>query len=188
MAMLFASRVADAAMKPGDDEDDRFAAYTTNLRKLGFGVSQSALSMSRFKKEGLFVHKAIIPFLTIALGGAGVGPVILSALENLQEMDKDKPWITLFDRQSRKFLTREMHFAAVSSDAIETSVRYVTARLLVDSKETNVLFFRITKASAEFESATTTLTANNSLLDVLEPHLRRRMESEIVDFIAEAAA
>lgn len=187
MALLFASRVADAAAtKPGDDEDDWFAAYTTNLRKLGFAVSQSAVSVSRFKKRGVFVHKAIIPFLTIALGGAGVGPVILAALNNLREMDEGKPWITLFDRESRKFTTREMHFAAVSSDTTQTSMRHVTARLSVDSNETNVLFFRISDSAAHFESATTTMSANNSLLAVLEPRLRKRMEAEIIDFIAAA--
>src|SRR5262245_6673320 len=84
--MLVAGRVADAARKPGDDEDDWFAAYRTNLGKLGFTIGQSAITASKFKKQGLFVHKAIIPFLTIALGGAGVGPVILAALNNLQEV------------------------------------------------------------------------------------------------------
>lgn len=186
MALLFASRVADRAMRPGDDEDDWLAAYKTNLRKLGFIVPQTAVSVSRFKKRGIFVHKAIIPFLTIAFGGASLGPVILAALNNLQEMDKDKPWITLFDRETRKFKTREMHFASVSSDLSQSAIRHVVARLTVDQTKTNILFFRITDASAEFESATTTINADNNLLAVLEPKLRNRMEKEIGDFIADA--
>jgi hypothetical protein len=184
LAMLFAGQTADAAMKEGDDEDDRFAAYKTNLGKLGFTIAQSAVTASKFKKQGLFVHKAIIPFLTIALGGAGVGPVILAALNNLQEIDKDKPWITLFDRESRKFETRELHFAAVSTDAVNTSVRHVIARFKVEQTETNILFLKVTDMTAEFESATTTMSANNSLLAVLEPHLRKRMEDSILQFIA----
>jgi hypothetical protein len=185
-ALLFASRVADAAMRPGDDEDDWLAAYKTNLRRLGFLVPQAAVSVSRFKKQGVFVHKAIIPFLTIALGGASLGPVILAALKNLQDTDKDKPWITIFDRETRKFTTREMHFAAVTSDATETTIRHVVARLTVNQDKINVLFLRITSAMAEFESATTTMSANNSLLAVLESRLRQRMATEIGDFIAEA--
>lgn len=186
MALLFASRVADAAMRDGDDEDDWLAAYKTNLRKLGFAVPQSSLSISKFKKKGVFVHKAIVPFLTIAFGGAGIGPVILAALTHLQDIDKDKPWITLFDRESRKFNTRETHFAAVSSEGSETVIRHVVARLSFEQHETNVLFFRVTDTTAEFESATTTMSANNSLLAVIEPRLRLRMESEMADFIAEA--
>ena len=186
IALLFAARVADAGNQPGDDEDDWLARYHTNLRKLGFGLSQSAMSSSRFKKEGVLVHKAIIPFLTIAFGGAGLGPVILAALQHLSSMDEKSKWITLFDREARKFETREMHFAAVSSEGAECVVRHVVARLKVDSKSTNVLFFRVTKASAEFESATTTMRANNDLLGVIEPKLRARMQAEIGDFIAEA--
>jgi hypothetical protein len=186
LAMLFAGKAAHAAMKEGDDEDDWFAAYTTNLSKLGFSISQASVQNSRFNKKGLFVHKAIIPFLTIALGGAGVGPVILAALNNLQSIDEDKPWITLFDRESRQFSGREMHFAAVASDSFNTNIRHVVARLAFVSSSTNVLFFKITEAKAEFESVTTTMSANNSLLAVLEPQLRKRMEAEAFKFIAEA--
>ncbi|GAU82930.1 hypothetical protein [Bosea sp. BIWAKO-01] len=186
MALLFASRVADAAMREGDDEDDWLASYKTNLRNLGFVIPQSALSISTFKKKGAFVHKAIIPFLTIAFGGAGIGPVILAALNNLQEIDKEKSWITLFDRESRKFNTRETHYAAVNADGSETVIRHVVARLSFEQSETNVLFFRVTDTTAQFESATTTMSANNNLLAVLEPRLRQRMESEIGNFIAEA--
>jgi hypothetical protein len=185
-ALLFASRVADAAMGPDDDEDNWLAAYKTNLRKLGFFVPQTSIAISRFKKQGVSVHKALIPFLTIAFGGASLGPVILAALQNLQDVDRDQPWITIFDRESRKFTAREMHFAAVASDASETTIRHVVARLTVDKSETSILFFRITSTTAEFESATTTMSANNSLLAVLEPKLRQRMESEIDGFIAEA--
>ncbi|WP_461655905.1 hypothetical protein [Methylorubrum aminovorans] len=185
-ALLFASRVADAARREGDDEDDWLAAYKTNLGKLGFLVPQTSISVSRFKKQGVSVHKAIIPFLTIAFGGATLGPVILAALNNLQEADKDKAWITLFDRETRKFKAREMHFAAVEAGVAETTIRHVVARLIIEQDEVNVLFFRITSTTAEFESATTTMSADNSLLAALEPRLRKRMEEEIGDFIAEA--
>lgn len=187
LALAFASRAATGAMTSGFDEDDWFAAYKTNLAKLGFRVSQSAVTRSTFRKRGVFVHKAFIPFLTIALGGAGIGPVILALLNNLQEMDKDRPWITLFDRQSRIARSRETHFAAIASDTVESNIRHVAARLAVEEAETNVLFFRITDATADFESATTTLTANNSLLAVLEQPLKERLAAGALDFIKEAA-
>jgi hypothetical protein len=186
--MLFASRVATKATKPaeGDDEDDWLATYTSSLGQLGFAVSGSATVNSKFKKLGLRVHKAIIPFLTVALGGAAVGPIILAALKNLQEMDANSPWITLFDSQSKRFTTRELHFAAVSSNATDTSIRYAIARLNVALNETSVLFFKLTKAAAEFESSTTTMSANNSLLAVNEPTLRERLGALSGSFIKDA--
>jgi hypothetical protein len=185
-ALLFASRAATTAMKDGDDEDDWLAAYTTNLGRLGFGIQGTAVTKSAFKKVGLEVHKAIIPFLTVAFGGAAIGPVILAGLQNLQEMQKGEPWITLFDRQTRRFDATEMHFAAVSSTDIETTVRYAIARLHVQSETTSILFFRLGKAEAEFESSTRTLTANNSLLAVLQPALRTKLADLATSFIAEA--
>jgi hypothetical protein len=186
LALLFAARAADAQFGPKPDEDRWFAAYKSNLRRLGFLVPETAVAKSRFEKQGIFVHKAIIPFLTIAFGGAGLGPVILAALQNLQEVDKDKPWITLFDRESRRFTTREMSFAAVEHSGSQSVVRHVSARLNFDQSETNILFFRISETTAEFESATTTMSADDALLTRIEPRLRQRLEADIFSFIAEA--
>lgn len=186
LAMLFASRVASKAMTKDDDENDWLAAYTTNLSKMGFALAGSAIVSSRFKKTGLQVHKALIPFLTVAFGGGAVGPIILAGLKNLQDMEKDSPWITLFDRETRRFNARELHFAAVSSDETNTNIRYAIARLSVDYEETNVLFFKLSKAEAEFESSTTTMSGNNGLLAAVEPQLRARLAGQSGSFIAEA--
>jgi len=186
LAMTFANQAARAEMKPGDDDDDFFAAYMTNLAKLGFNVSQAAHTKSTFKKRDILVHRAIIPFLTIALGGATVGPVILALLENLQEINKDQPWITLYDRETRQFNTRELNFAAVSSDAVECRIRHVSARLKVVDDKINILFFKIDDSSAEFESATTTISVNNALLGVLEKPLLDRLAATAFENIMAA--
>ncbi len=187
LALAFANRSALAEMGPGADEDDFFAAYKSNLVRVGFIASQGAFVKSTFKKKGLAVHKAIIPFLTAALGGAGVGPVLVALLQNLQVADSDRPWITLFDRETRMFETREMHFAAAASDNVLTSVRHVAARLFFVDKETNVLFFKVSDMAAEFESTTMTLSINNGLLASIEPVLRDRLAASAVDFIRSAS-
>ena len=186
LALAFANRAALSEMGPGANEDDWFAAYKSKLGLLGFSVSQGAFVKSTFKKKGLAVHTAIIPFLTAALGGAAVGPVLLALLQNLQKIDSDRPWITLFDRESRMFETREMHFAAVASDNVESRIRHVAARLFFVDKQTNVLFFEINEVSAEFESATTTLSIDNGLLTIIEPALRQRLAASALDFIRKA--
>ena len=184
LAMIFAGRVAVKQLDAGASDDERLAAYTTSLAKLGFSISGTAVQRARFSKKGLFVHKAIIPFLTIALGGAGVGPIILAALNSLSKIDEGRPWITLFDRQSRRTESRELHFAAVSSDAVTTTIRLVVARLAYRETNTNVLFAKVDDVTAEFESATTHITGNNQLLAVLGPKLHGRMTSDISDYIA----
>jgi hypothetical protein len=176
LAMLFASRVATKAMQPGiDDEDDWLARYAQALAEIGFRVSGMSVVHSEIKKKNVAVHKAIIPFLTLAFGGAAVGPVIISVLKNLQEMDADSPWITLFDKQSRRFDVSEMHFAAVSETATETSIRYAVARLHVETGQTRILFFKFSKTGAKFDSTSTTMTADIGLLAMIEPKLRERL-------------
>jgi hypothetical protein len=186
LSMLFASRVANAATRTSGNEDEWLASYTSSLSSLGFAHSGMAVVRSQFNRTGVEVHKAIIPFLTIAFGGAAVGPVILAALQNLQSMGADSLWITLFEQESKRFDIREMHFAAVSSTATDSVVRYAIARLNVDFSVTSVLFFRITHASAEFQSATTTMTANNSLMAVSEGDLRERLGQMTKKFILAA--
>lgn len=184
LAMVFAGRVARKHVPADASEDERLAAYQTSLGQLGFSVGGAAMQRSRFSKKGVLVHKAIIPFLTIALGGAGVGPVILAALTHLQEMDKDRPWITLFDRESRWHDSRELHFAAVSSDASTTTIRHVIARLAYRLTTTSVLFVKVDDIDAEFESATTQMISNNHLLTAVAPTLRDRMAADIGNYVA----
>ncbi|WP_439669201.1 hypothetical protein DAMDJJ_28090 [Cupriavidus necator] len=184
LAMVFAGRVAAKQVGKDAPEDEWLAAYQTALGQLGFSVGGTAMQRARFSKKGLLVHNAIIPFLTIALGGAGVGPVILAALHNLQEMDKDRPWVTLFDRESRRHESRELHFAAIASDSTTTTIRHVIARLAYEATTTNVLFLKIDDVTAEFESATTQIIGNNQLLATIAPKLRERMEQDIGGYIA----
>mgnify|MGYP005857517999 FL=1 len=183
LAMQFAGRKAKAQVGDAADETAWLKQYLANLEGLGFAVSQGATQRQEFKKKGLFVHEAIIPFLTVALGGAAAGPVIIAALKGLKDLDKDKGWITLFDRESRRVNTREMHFAAVESDAVTTSIRNVVARLDFVSATTNVLFFKLTKAEAAFESETTAMTVDNLHLATIEPKLRQKLEADAADFI-----
>lgn len=184
LAMIFAARVAMKQAGPAATDDERLAAYQTALGELGFSLGGTAMQRARFSKRGLFVHKAIIPFLTIALGGVGVGPVILAALSNLQEMDKERPWVTLFDRESRRHESRELHFAAITSDATTTTIRHVIARLAYGTTSTSVLFLKIDDVGADFESATTQMIANNNLLTVIAPKLHERMAQDIGGYIA----
>lgn len=184
LSMLFASRVATQLVKVnGGDEDDWLAAYTSSLGELGFAIAPASVVKSSFKKTGIEVHKAIIPFLTVAFGGAAIGPIILSALQNLQSIDEGKPWLQLFEREAKRFEVREFHFAAASSTASDTSIRYAIARLNAGAAVTSILFFRITQASAEFESVTTTMSANNSLMAVMEVDLRRKLDKMVKKFI-----
>lgn len=182
LSTLFANRYATKRVGVAD-ADLWLAEYQNALSKLGFGLTGTARASSKFERIGVTVHEALIPFLTIALGGAAVGPVIMAALENLQKMEKDSPWITLFERESKRVEIHEMHFAAALSGVAQTEIRYAVARLNLKKSMTQVLFFKITKDTAAYESMTTSMTANNSLLAIYEDDLKRRLSGHIGEFI-----
>lgn len=188
LALLYATRVATVAMsKEADaDEDDWLARYNQALTEIGFRVSGTSVVKSSFKKKNVALHKAIIPFLTLAFGGGAAGALIIQALKSLQEMDADSPWITLFDKSTRRFNLSEMHFAAVSSNEVETTIANAVARLNVETGGTQILFFKVTKTSADFESTTTRMTANNMLLAANEAKLQAKLVKFIDEMIAGA--
>lgn len=185
LSMLFASRVA-ANDASATDADAWLASYQSALGRIGFSVSGSAVLTSSFKKTNVGVHRALIPFLTIALGGAAAGPVLIALLENLGEMAPDSPWITMFDRQVRRFDVQEMHFGAARNVGLETEIRYAVARLNLELATTSVLFFTITSDKAQFESMTTSMRVSNSLMAVIEPDLRLKLQQQTKKFIWDA--
>ena len=185
LSMLFANRVASHSPN-ANDEDSWLAAYQNALVDLGFRLQGSSILQSRFKKLDVDVHEAIIPFLTIAFGGAAAAPVILALLENLGEMHKDKAWIKLFDHETRRFDVKEMHFGTAIPREHGTEIRYAVARLNIELGTTQVLFFRVNNNNANFESLTQSMSVSNSLMAVVENDLKLRLSRLTKKFIWEA--
>lgn len=185
LALLFANRVAHQDTNVRDAED-WLAAYQGSLAKLGFRMNGTSFVQSAFRKRGVNVHKAIIPFLTAALGGGGLGATMIALLENLDQVAEDSPWITLYDAETRRFSVQELHFAAAAQPGFEMEIAYAIARFDVEMDQTQFLFFKVSDANANFESMTTRLRCNTSLLAVLEDPLRQKLMAQILPYIWEA--
>jgi hypothetical protein len=184
MSMLFAHLAAKGA-RPSD-QDKWLEEYVNSLSQLGFGVSGTALVNQQFPRMNVSVHEALVPVLTIAFGGATVGPVILGLLNNLKNINSDSPWITLYNHETKRFDVCEMHFAAATSTGTQTEIRYAIARLHIETSVTQVLFFKINMASANYQSLTTTMFADDSLMAVCEEDLRKRLSDLVRDYIKKA--
>ena len=83
---------------------------------LGWFVTGGASQFTRYDNGGLEVHQAILPLLTAALGpAAGAAALIVTGVTQLQKTDEDQPWITLFDREARRFEHSEYRFAVAEA-------------------------------------------------------------------------
>lgn len=183
LSLLAAQRVAsnDPVVLSPTQWLDR---HNTVLQNLNWRVEGGGVAKAHFDSVNVAVHQAIIPFLTAALGGAVVaGALILTALKQLQEMDRNAPWITLFDRQSRHFDVSEYQFTMVEVVGDTVHMKLVAARLDASYGRTQVLFFNLKNQNAEFEQANQSYAADAALLAEMNADLKVKLMNVTKSYI-----
>jgi len=160
------------------------ARHNTVLENLNWRNEGGGVVKSQFDSINVAVHQAIIPFLEAAFGGiAGAGALIVTALKQIQEMDKDSPWITLFDRQSRRFDVTEYQFSVVEVVGDTVHLKMAAARLDASYGRTQVLFFKLKKEKAKFEQASQAYSTEAALLTEMNADLKVKLMSLTKSFI-----
>ncbi|MBY6068815.1 hypothetical protein KUW17_18880 [Leisingera aquaemixtae] len=135
--------------------------------------------------SNIAVHKAIIPFLTAAFGpSAKAASLIITAIEQLQKIEEDKPWITLFERESRRFDISEFRFATAGMESGNVVLRFAAARFLAKQERLQILFFKKNDIDVRFKLASRTMTANPDLLESMNVKLKSKLEGATDDFIS----
>ena len=158
--------------------------HNTVLQNLNWRNEGGGVAKSSFDSINLAVHQAIIPFLVAAFGGAvAAGALILTALKQLQEMDKNSAWITLFDRQSRRFDVTEYQFSVVQVVGDTVHLKVAAARLNASFGKTQVLFFKLKQEKAEFEQANQSFSAEAALLTEMNADLKVKLMALTKSFI-----
>jgi hypothetical protein len=140
LSLLAAQRVAanDPVVQTPDQWVQRHNTVLENLNWISVG---GGVVTSNFNSINVAVNKAIIPFLTAAFGPAvAAGSLIITALNQLQEMDSSSPWITLFDRQSQRFNITEYQFSVVEVVGDHVQLKIAAARFDASYGTTQVLF------------------------------------------------
>jgi len=158
--------------------------HNTVLQNLNWRNEGGGVAKSNFDSINLAVHQAIIPFLLAAFGGAvAAGALIVTALKQLQEMDKDSSWITLFDRQSRRFDVTEYQFSVVQVVGDTVHLKVAAARLNASFGKTQVLFFKLKSQNAEFEQANQSFSAEAAMLTEMNADLKVKLMTLTKSFI-----
>jgi hypothetical protein len=183
LSLLAAQRVATndpVVMSPAQ----WLERHNTVLQNLNWRKEEGGVAKSSFDSINVAVHQAIIPFLMAAFGGAvAAGALIVTALKQLQDMDKDSPWITLFDRQSRRFDVTEYQFSVVEVVGDTVHLKLAAARLNASFGKTQVLFFKLQSQKAEFEQANQSFSAEAALLTEMNADLKVKLMTLTKSFI-----
>jgi len=155
--------------------------YVEVLTQIGWLLESKEVSMREVSTDTLEAHKEIIPLLIAVLGTAvPVTAVIISVLKSLADMDKNQPWITLFDRESQRASANQfqMSYASVDENA-GPRISLVCFELDASRSLTQVLFFK-------FSTTTATLRHFGSKLGINRAVFERSIkvvEDRIADYV-----
>lgn len=184
-SMLLAQLAADKATAEADDVMQWHAKYRDVLKKVGWQLADAEDKKRVVADKDLSVHQAIIPVLTTLLGPvAAATSMVVTVLEGLQEMDKESPWITLFDRQSQHARGAKFQISYVDADENgNASIKLLSCTIEAKKKITQVLFFKFSSQRAEMHDRQTLLSTNRDVLEAGKASITAKVASFINDFV-----
>ena len=181
IAQLAANKAADAA----GDVFAWYRKYIEVLQKVGWTVQDMEFQTQQVSDTNLGVHNAIIPVVVAMLGPAvAAASLVVSVLNGLQEMDKNSPWITMFDRASQHSHGAKFQVGYVDADA--SGAPLINAMCFgIDAKRTvtQVLFFKFSQDSAELQKANGKLGMSLAQLDEARDVIAKRVHPFIADYV-----
>lgn len=152
---LFAQLAATGAVGGSGEISRWYDAYFGALTALGWAQSDTQFEDYEFSAKNAEAHKAVVKVLTVLLGpGATALVVVKAAIEALESMQENSPWITLFERQSKTGRSARFQVATAQMDPqglLQTAL--VGFELKAKSTLTQVLFFKFSSSSTSLRYA-----------------------------------
>jgi hypothetical protein len=181
-ALLLAQLAADKAGAASPDQ--WYDKHREVLSHLGFrsdGLTRTAQDFSSTDAE---LHEAILPVITAAFGGAAIPALVIETLRQLSEASAGAPWITVFERESRRFDARQFQISLVDGTETEQSVTMLGFALGVAHATTQVLFFRHARDTVAVERVEGRFSTSSGTLAALAPDIAARLADRRRDYLA----
>lgn len=179
---LFAQLAASGAVRDPTQVGEWYDAYFRTLTALGWAQSDAQFEKYQFSSQNAEAHKAILKVLTVLLGpGAAALAVVTTALEALQSMNENSPWITLFDRQSKTGMLARFQVATAQLDSdgfLQTAL--AAFHLEATANFAQVLFFKFSSASTSLNYA----AGKASIYQAALSDQRQAIASRLADYRA----
>lgn len=179
LAQLAANRAVDTAASGGSAW---YRAYLEVLANTGWILERDESSERELSGTSNEVHKEIVPLLTLLLGpGIAAAAMVTAVLEGLSKMDQDRPWITLFDRESGRASGNQFQIShAAAPDGAAPQVRLVCFELEATKTLTEVLFFKSSGTRAVLRGFSAGLSLNSAVFD----GNKALIEDKVADYVA----
>jgi len=174
-ALLLAQLAADkaGATAPGT----WYEAHRGVQAEIGFrsaGLTRTAQDLAATTAD---LHEAILPVVVAAFAGAAVPAIVIETLRQLSAASENRPWIQLFERESRQLSARQFQISMVDGDARSQTVTMVGFAMDLGQSGTQALFFRAARETAAIERIEGRFEADNASLTALAPALADKLAS-----------
>lgn len=177
----------------------QFESVESTEAPISFGDSREAVvvgaQVAEFSPQIPAAQRAALTdcLLLAQLAANGMlGPVgaaaslVVSILNGLREMNKDSPWITVFDRASRHSSGARFQFGFVDVGPDPASVSIKLLAIAIDASRTitQVLFFKFSKQDAKLRRADGRLGIEGARLDSIKEAVAARVRPFLIENIS----
>lgn len=185
---LFAQLYANKNAPDRNDILGWYDTYFDALTRLGWVIQNKTFNAYQEQADGLEAHEAILKVASVLLGPAPTAlAVITTTLEAMKSMDEDNPWITIFNRESRKAKAARFQIALAEETADgQFMVNLMAFALEAESSITQVLFFKIRKNKVDLRHSSGQVTINETVLRDNRERLRAKLADRAGGFIDSA--
>jgi hypothetical protein len=186
---LFAQLAASGAVGDPSKVSEWYEVYFRTLTALGWAQSSSEFEEYAFSSMNAEAHKAILKVLAVLLGPqAAALAVVQTALEALQSMNENSPWITLFDRQSKT--GKSAHFQVATAQLEKSGllqIALVAFDLRATSTLTQVLFFKFSSSSTRLKYAAGKASIYDAVLKDQRAAIAARLSAYRAAYVGQVA-
>jgi hypothetical protein len=183
--LLLGQLAADKATENNPDPIAYFDAINSVMRKIGWQVTETALTQQTISDKNAELHKAIIPIVTAIFGpGAAAASIIIKVLEGLESIGQDAPWITVFEQKINKAKVANFGLSYVDAGAGGgASLKTAYFSLQASSKLTQVLFFKFSSSDATMKSGQCQMGLSPQTIATSGDALQQKVGPFIIDNI-----
>lgn len=183
---LLAQLVASKQVPDRTNVTQWYQAYFDVLKNIGWVIQDHSFSSYTEEANGLEAHEAILKIAGAFLGGTpGALAIVMSTLEALKSMDDSKPWMTIFDRETKHANTGHFQIAlAEQGDNDQFMVSLMAFSLKAQSSLTQILFFKIRKDEVQLEKCAGKVTINDEVLSSVREQVKQKLAAHTSQYIA----
>jgi hypothetical protein len=185
--MLFAQLAASGEVGDSTDVTKWYDAYFRALTVLGWAQSDTHFEDYSFKSTNVEAHRAILKVIAMLMGPQAAAIVVVkAAIDALQSMNENSPWITLFDSQSKVGSSARFQVAAAQLEKNgQLQVALCAFNLKARSTFAQVLFFRFQTSSTRLKYAAGKATIYEAALKDQRAALAARLAAYRSQYIGE---